>query len=115
MNKKDLKKAICGVVISNMDAYSDEPISVLRAETLYRSILEDLNFMHDSWWKKDFPNCHIAVSVQFHAGKDPAVLVDWTHDSKIHQNEEMRFIFHPARLDNDIDLDDAYKRAMSII
>lgn len=115
MTKRELKKAIESVIISNMDALDNEPISVLQAENLYRSILQDLDFMHDSWWKLHFPNCHIAVSVQFHAGKEPSIVVTWSHNAKTHIEEEMIFLFHPSRLENDIDYDEAYKRAMSII
>lgn len=116
MNKRDLRSAIVGIVISNMEQYDNEPITIMKGEKLHKSLNHDMDQMHNKWWKTHFPMFHYTVSVNVHSGSEPSVVVNWTLNGNLHEEwDRLTFIFKPARLTGEHDPLKAYERAMAVI
>ena len=116
MKKNDLRRALVGIAISQMEQYDNEPFNIIHGERLYKALKKDIEKMFDSWWKPHFPMFHYTISVQVHTAKEPTVLINWTSDGNINEEwDRLTFLFKPVRLANDYDPLKAYERAMAII
>lgn len=118
MSTDDLKKALIGIVLSQMENYSNTIMNVATGSKLHRDVNWDMHNMWDIWWKPHFPHFDYAFRIQTTSIIEPTVFFRWTSDHvRNYKWEEMVFKFSPVRLESDNNFDHvaAYDRAMGIL
>ncbi len=116
MIKSDLEKAIIGITISHMERYCGGRLSIIHSEHLYKELKADMFTMFHSWWKTHFPHFHFGITIKEISTVDPKVEVRWTENAKVVNNwNTLTFTFNPAKLEDGLDLIEAYDRAMRIL
>lgn len=116
MTTTDLKSAIIGIVISNMEKYNSGPLTIIHSDQLHKNLKKDLNEMYNSWWQNHYPWFHYTLNIQSMSVAEPRVVINWTYDGTSEDNwRRLEFNFNPVRVVSDDDPIKAYDRAMGVI
>jgi len=116
MIKDDLEQAIIGIAISHIERYCGGKLSIIHSEQLYKELKADMFNMYASWWNAHFPHFHFGITIKSSTSVEPKVEIKWTENGQVIDNwNTLTFSFNPARLENGLNLIEAYDRAMRIL